>query len=75
MTNGDQAIGRALRRLRRASKLTQRELGAAMGYSAKMVSACEKGNRRLSLTHAALAAAALGCTLDALLASSKEVAA
>jgi transcriptional regulator with XRE-family HTH domain len=57
-------LGRALLAIRRARKLSQRDLGRLAGVSASAISQAERGLRGLSLETVLELAAALGVSLD-----------
>jgi transcriptional regulator with XRE-family HTH domain len=58
-----EALGRALRVLRRKAGITQEEAGAAAGVGGKHISASEKGERGLSYKTILALTRAYGATL------------
>jgi len=68
----DAAFARALRAARRTAGITQQTLAERAGVPVGLVAGSEQGQRRVSIGEAAALAAALGVTLDEMVAGPVE---
>jgi transcriptional regulator with XRE-family HTH domain len=64
----DVALGALVREVRRSKKVSQSELGAALGISFQQIQKYERGTNRISFSALVKIAAALGNTASALIA-------
>ena len=70
----DEKVGKNIRLLRVAKRLSQEELGQEANISAAMISYIEKGIRPLPLKTGYLIAKALNCTVDDLIEKDYQIA-